>query len=64
MAIAQTHTHCLKQRFVEGREVQPLRAVLLAGYLPTGTHQVTFAGIAHLLDLGEQIGSGEHGVNR
>ena len=52
----------LQQGLVEGGEVQPISAVLLAADIAAAADQIGFGDIAEFLDLGEQIGAGEHGL--
>ncbi len=66
---SEIHALGLKQRLVEGGEVQPLRAILLGGDVAAAAHQTGLGDIAQLLDeldeaalsgWGEQITTGEH----
>ena len=63
-ATAGSEVHALgfQQGFVEGGEVQALRAVLLGGDVAAAAHQIGLGDIAQLLDFGEQISTGEHDV--
>ncbi len=59
---AETYALGFQQRFVEGGEVQPIAAVLLAGDVAAAAYEIGFGDIAEFLDLGEQISAGEHGL--
>ncbi len=43
-----------QQCLVEGREVQPLTAILLGAEVAGGSHQIRLGGITQLLDFGDK----------
>ena len=59
-ALAEAHTLGFQQRLIEGGEVEALAPILLGAHIARATHQFGFGDIAQLLDLGQELTSGQH----
>jgi hypothetical protein len=58
----EIHTLGFQQRFIEGREIEAVGAILLDGDVAAGADNFGFPDIAQFLDLGKQICSFKHEI--
>ena len=56
----EVHPLGLKQGFVEGGEVQAFRSILAGRHVAARPYQIGFAGVTHLLHLGQEFRTCEH----